>query len=473
MSDCVTEGRAGLREVAEAMQAGRLSSRDLVERAIEAYCARETELHAFIRFDAEGAREEARVSDDARARLGSRGYLQGIPVSVKDHFGVERLPTWAGMRRELPERFRGEGPVVATLRRQCAVVMGKTLAVELAFGGLGTNPHHGTPRNPWDSSEHRVPGGSSAGAGVSLWQGAALLALGTDTAGSCRIPAAWTGTVGLKTTKGRWSTDGIVPLSSSLDTVGLLVRSVEDAIIAFAALDPELARQTPPPATLARCAGASPPRLGVVREQLWEGCSPGVAEAVEEALSTFARSGVTVREAALPEARAAEELLRSGSVVSAELDAFLERELPERREEIEPTVASRIADGGGIPAREYLARRRRIQDLGQAAHARFEQGDVLVFPAVPNSPPTLAALGDLEAYRRENFLALRNTCVANFLGLCALSLPIGRDSLGMPVGMGILAPRGEELRLLGAALALERRLGDAESLLGWPPGISR
>jgi aspartyl-tRNA(Asn)/glutamyl-tRNA(Gln) amidotransferase subunit A len=458
-----------LLELAAAMAEGSVRSADLLEEAQQVHAERDARLGAWCAWSGEAALQEARLADEVRLRFGVRGPLHGLPISVKDHFGVRQLPTWAGTARELPQRFRREGPVVRLLRRQLAVLPGKTVAVELAFGGIGTNPHHGSPRNPWDPEVDRVSGGSSSGAGVSLWEGSALLALGTDTAGSCRIPASMTGLVGLKTTVGRWSTAGVVPLSPTLDTVGLLARSVQDASFGFAALEgaPEPIQEA-----VARLdARESAPRLGVVREQLWDRCSPGVSEAVEAALSRLGAAGLFVAEAALPEAREAEALLRCGSVVSAELDEFIESELPAWRALVDPTVASRIADGGEITAREYLHRQRWLAALARTARQRLEGLDVLVCPTVPNTAPPIAELAELSVYREQNFLSLRNTCVANFLGLCALTLPVGRDRAGLPVGLQLLAPGGAEPALLRAASAIEARLGPPSERLGAPGRI--
>jgi aspartyl-tRNA(Asn)/glutamyl-tRNA(Gln) amidotransferase subunit A len=461
-----------LRDLASEMEAGTLRSTDLVEEALEVHTERDPALGAFCAWAGEAALQEARLADEVRLRFGVRGPLHGLPISVKDHFGLRQVPTWAGTARELPRRFRREGPVVRLLRRQAAVVTGKTVAVELAFGGIGINPHFGSPKNPWDPKVDRVCGGSSSGAGVSLWEGSARLALGTDTAGSCRIPASMTGVVGLKTTKGRWPTGGVVPLSPTLDTVGLLARSVQDVIFGFAALEGGAEPARDVLEVLGRLdARDESPRLGVVREQLWDGCSPGVAEAVESALSSLGTGGLSVVERALPEAREAEQLLRCGSVVSAELDEFLESELPAWRELIDPTVASRIADGGGITAREYLGRQRRLKALARSARRRFEAVDVLACPTVPNTPPPVAELAELPVYREQNFLSLRNTCVANFLGLCALTLPVGLDRAGLPVGLQLLAPGGAEPALLRAGAALEARLGPAAERIGEPGRI--
>jgi len=465
-----------LADVARQVRDGAVRSRALVEQALEARQALEPALGAYCAVRAEDALAEAAVADDVRLRFGARGPLHGIPVSVKDHFGVRGMPTYAGTARELPRRFRREGPVVQRLRRQLGIVVGKTVAVELAYGGIGANPHWGSPRNPWDAEVDRASGGSSAGAGVSLLQGSAWLALGSDTAGSCRIPASMTGVVGLKTTRGRWSTEGVVPLSPTLDTVGLLARTVQDVSFGFHALDP--GSPSPWEVLAGEDSGvvAGGPRglvLGVVREQLWDDLSPGVGEAVEQGLRELSDAGALVVEASFPEARTAEAFLRAGSVASVELDAFLETELPGWRQELDPLVAARIADGADLSAREYLLRLRQVETLARDAGRRFAGMSALVCPTVPNTPPPLASLEDFEVYRRENFLALRNTCVASFCGLCAISLPVGKDASGMPVGLQILAPGGAEEDLLRIGRVVEDVLGKAADRLGSPARCER
>ena len=208
--------------------------------------------------------------------------------------------------------------MVRRLRHQLAVIMGKSHTVEFAFGGLGINAHWSVPWNPCDRRIHRSPGGSSSGAGVSLGEGTALLAFGTDTGGSVRIPASVTGSVGLKTTKGRWPTDGIVPLSPTFDTPGILARSAVDAAFAFESLDGE----TVPP--LADLAGI---KLAAAEYFFWEGTDPGVAERVEEALQLAAAAGVSRSDLALSGAAEVYELYHRGGIVSAELYSFLSAHL--------------------------------------------------------------------------------------------------------------------------------------------------
>ena len=227
-------------EIATRLGEGKLTARALAEEAIANHERFGPALMAYSQWAPEHALKCADAADAAFA-VGSRaGPLQGIPTSIKDLFAVSGFPTFAGSPKRLPAKFEIDGPVVAALRRQLASVMGKTHMVEFAFGGTGQNAHYGSPYNPWDAKAHRSPGGSSSGAGVSLCEGSALLAFGSDTAASVRLPAAMTGNAGLKITKDRWSTEGIVPLSFTFDSPGILARSMADAAFSFASLDPHL-----------------------------------------------------------------------------------------------------------------------------------------------------------------------------------------------------------------------------------------
>lgn len=440
-----------LAEIAAALAGGQIHAAELTEAAIA--CHR-PELNAYIAWAPEFARRQAAAADAALATGFRPGPLTGIPISVKDHFGVTGLPVYAGTARELPQRWQQEGTVIQAVRRQLAVITGKTQAVELAFGGVGINDHHGTPRNPWDMTQHRAPGGSSSGAGVSLQEGSALLALGTDTAGSVRIPASFTGGVGLKMTVGRWSTTGIVPLSTTLDTPGLLARSVADVAYGFAALDPAWGDPRVFNAQYAHWMPADV-RIGVAGAPFWTHCEPPVAAVVRTALDKLANAGLRVSDCSFPEAEQAQQLLQIGSVVAAECDAFIEAELPEWRPLLDPIISSRIADGGTISARDYLNRLQRHAQLGTSARTRFASLDVIAVPTVPIQPPPIAELNRVETYRPKNLACLSHTCVANYLGLCAITLPAGIDADGLPVGLMLMAEPYQEERLLAAALVCQ------------------
>ena len=234
MADILNQPIAGIKR---ALGDGETSAEDLAGIAIERHRRAGVRLHAYRTWDADQAIAQARAFDAKPASGDPMRPLGGLPVSVKDLYGVKGFPTFAGTKKRLPTDWEHEGFLVRVLREQQAVIMGKTHTVELAFGGLGINPHWGTPVNPWDAEVDRLPGGSSCGAGVSLWEGSAVIALGSDTAGSIRLPASMTGTVGHKISYGRWPVNGVVPLSSTLDSIGALTRSVEDAAWFFAAVD--------------------------------------------------------------------------------------------------------------------------------------------------------------------------------------------------------------------------------------------
>jgi aspartyl-tRNA(Asn)/glutamyl-tRNA(Gln) amidotransferase subunit A len=434
-----------LSEISTRLTDGRLRARALIE---EAQSRHDPALNAYKTWAPDFALRQADAADAAFGAGNRLGALQGIPVSVKDIYGVEGLPVFAGSPRALPDRWQSEGPLVRRLRSQIAVIMGKAHTVEFAFGGLGLNAHWPTPWNPQDRKVHRSPGGSSSGAGVSLGEGTALLALGTDTAGSVRIPASMTGNAGIKTTKGRWSTDGVVPLSQTFDTTGLLARSAADLAFAFQQFD-----SAPVPA-LSDLAGV---RLGRAEHFFWE-TSPGVSERVEEALSHAATDGARVADAALPAAREMFELYHKGGIVAPELHAFLAAELPDWIETLDPRVRQRMEGGKSLAAWEYVQRKERYAALGALAAGTLTEIDALVCPTVPITPPPVADVADAERYARANLLALRNTCPASFLGLCAVSLPAGRDAAGMPVGLQLIGAPNSEARLLAIAVRLERVL---------------
>ncbi len=455
-----------LNAIARALRDGSLSAVSLAQTCIEQH---DPSLNAYREWRPDLALEQARRADAALAQAQDLGALQGIPVSVKDLYGVEQMETFAGSPAVMPAPWQNEGDLVKVLRDQHAVFTGKTHTVEFAFGGLGVNSHWGTPRNPWDGTIHRVPGGSSSGAGVSLCEGSALLALGSDTAGSVRIPASMTGNVGLKTSYGRWPVSGIFPLSPTLDTAGILTRTVADTVTAFSAIDPHQRSYGPRLAReVSRC-NAGDFVIGTGETALWSDCDPGIGEAVETALAELRNAGVRTVDTSLPEATPAIELLKVGSVVAAEIDELLSSTAPQWRETLDPIVSSRIRDGGTISACEYLQRRRRLRELSRSANRRFSNCQVMVSPTVAISPPATEAVQTVEDYRPRNMAALRNTCPANYLGLCAITLPVGLDVVGMPVGMQLMAPHSHEEQLLAIASCIEGILGSARQRLGALP----
>lgn len=457
-----------LAAIAAALRDGETSAEELTALAVERHARVGDRLNAYKEFDPDRALGEARAADAARKCGFPWGPLGGLPVSVKDLYGVRGYPTFAGTGRRLPREWEDEGFLVRALRGQMAVVVGKTQMVELAFGGLGNNAHWGAPVNPWDAAAHRAPGGSSSGAPVSLWEGSAVLALGTDTAGSIRVPAAMTGTVGQMTTFGRWPADGLVPLSPTLDTVGALTRSVRDAAYFFAAVDPRHGDPERFLATLER-PDLFGVRIGVARTRAWEEGQDDVVEAARAALRELESHGARVVSVELPELDAAFDLYVSGRIVPPECLAFVEERLPDWMELLHVTVGKRLRDAAAVTAREYLdalSRRRRLQ---AAAAPRLEAVDVVATPTVAFTPVRLSEVEDLEEYMRQNRRITCATNPVNVLDLCAISIPCGLDRSGMPVGLQLIGRNSEDERLLAVALAAERVLGTAVERLGLPP----
>ena len=452
--------RTSIPELAVALREGRVTAMELAEQAAG---NRDQSLGAYKLWLPDRAAATAAMADAVFAQGLDFGPLQGMPVSVKDLYGLAGTPTHAGAPRPLPGRlWEREGPVVRSVRRGLGCIVGKTHTVEFAFGGIGSNPHWGTPRNPWSREVHRVPGGSSAGAGVSLWEGTAVVALGSDTAGSVRVPASFTGTVGLKTSYGRWSLEGIVPLSPSLDSAGILTRSVVDAAVAFAAIDPGCA-------TAPAAADLSHLRFGVV-EELFDGCVPAVADAVRASIREIEGRGAAVFPLALPGLATAREIFAAGGLAAPEFVAFVNRELPDFRETLDPNVRGRFAAVRSMTATEYLDRRARLARAAEDANAALEGIDGVLCPTTPLTAPRLDEVADADGYREHNMAALRNTNPGNLLDLCGLSLPVGLDGEGLPIGLQIMAGRGSDERLLSAGLAVEKELGTARQRLGTPPG---
>ncbi len=452
-----------LRQIAAAMRDGQVSASALMADATACYKNHHRANNTYKTWDGDRAAETADIVDRMIANGRDVGPLMGVPISVKDIFGVPGLPIFAGSSRQLPPDWERAGPMVRAVLQQMAPITGKTHTVEFAFGGLGTNSHWGTPRNPWDAAQHRAPGGSSAGAGVSLIEGSALLAFGTDTAGSVRVPASMTGVAGLKTTVGRWSTAGITPLSTTLDTPGLLARSVDDLAFAYDAIDGALAPGGSPV--------LSPPllsdlRLGVPERFFFDDCSPGVAESVRSAIGRLESAGARIVPLELPRCDEAFDMQKHGGLAACELAAFLRSDLPDWLDILDPNVRQRVDGADAITSWEYVRRRQVIASMSREADAALADVDAFLTPTVAATPPVIDSLAEEGAYPKANMLALRNTSIGNLMTLACVTMPIGKDGADMPVGLQLLGRAWSEPRLLAVAQSVEGLLGRADSLLG-------
>jgi aspartyl-tRNA(Asn)/glutamyl-tRNA(Gln) amidotransferase subunit A len=460
----------GLREIGARLRDGRLTASALAEHAIDRHERFGAALGAYIHWDPEALRAGARAADALFAAGVDLGPLHGIPTSVKDLFGVRGMPTQGGSPKRLPARFEEEGSVVRALRGGGGVVTGKTHTVEFAYEGLGVNPHLGSPRNPWDATTHRCAGGSSSGAGVSLIEGSALLALGSDSGGSVRMPATVTGTVGLKLGHGRWGIDGIVPFSPTLDSPGPLTRTVDDAAVAFAALDPICDRSSF--AASLESTTVADARLGLAEAHLWGDCDPGIAEGMRAALAELEAAGASLCKVDFPEAVEGYAEGMRGHIVATEFYALMRAELPDWLETLNPILRERLETferPWEIAAVDYFDNLRAVRALQMRADERLRQVDAIVCPTVVMTPPPVAEIVDLASQRGPNLRIHDNTYLVNILGLSALTMPVALDAAGIPVGLQLIARSGSEERLLTLACAFERVLGTARERLGNAP----
>ena len=458
-------------DIASALRRGEFSAVELMTATLDRHGLFGERLQAYKLFDAERALESARAADQLLASGDDAPPLTGIPISVKDLYGVNGLPTFAGTLRQLPEKWSRDAWLVAQLRGAGAITVGKTHMVEMAFGALGINPNWDTPWNPWDDETHRIPGGSSSGAGVSLWEGSALIALGSDTGGSIRIPAAFTGTVGQRTTKGRWPTEGAVPLSYTFDTVGALTRTVEDYIYFFGCVDPNWGD---PRMLLERLATTelANVRMAVPQCGIWDACELDIVDELDGVLSHLSSHVgqlVEIEGGLLDDAF--ELSLGRRPIASTECRAFLESELPGWLDILHPIVQSRLAQALTPDDPEYKTALADHRKMANQADKLFEEADILVMPGNVMSPPPVADLADLDRYGETNAAILRPTYPISVLGLTAISIPVGIDGNGMPIGLQLVAPGGQDEALLGVALAAERELGTASQSLGHPPHL--
>ena len=454
-------------ELVQALRDGIVRAVDLFDEAEDRHRRYGDALNAYKLWLGLAARAQAQAADAAFKVGADLGPAQGLPISIKDVFGVRGTPTFCGTPRPLPSKYEAEGPIVAGLRRQLAVFPGKSHTVPFAFGVIGVNKHWGSPRNPWDASAHRMTGGSSSGAGVSLWEGSCLWALGSDAGGSVRAPAALTGCVGLRTSIGRWPVGGAPALSPTFDTPGILARSVEDLIVGFAAIDPSV--ESLPMLLQATARSLDGLRIGVPDDHFYDECGPGVVDAVRRALGNLEAKGATRVSLAFPEAAEAAQWMANGGVGVPEGYAFVRSEFPEWIETLDPTVWSRLSTYGAIDVQEYLQRLREIEPARVRAHARLEGLDVIATPTARLTAPTAREVESLEDYRQRNMAIGRNLMLMNLWDFPSITLPVGKDPNGLPVGLQLSSRRGTDDKLLGIARAVETVLGTPRQILGTPP----
>jgi aspartyl-tRNA(Asn)/glutamyl-tRNA(Gln) amidotransferase subunit A len=424
-----------------------VSARDHLETCLERIGDPRSEgERACITLYAAGARAAADAAD-ARARSGqSLGPLDGRVVAIKDLFDITGETTRAGstVLRDSPPA-KADAPVVQRLRAAGAVIVAKTNMSEFAFTAFGINPHFGTPGNPADRS--RVPGGSSSGSAVAAADGMCDIGIGSDTGGSCRIPAALCGIVGYKPSKFRVPTDGAFPLSYTLDSIGPLARSVRDC----AAADAVMAGEQPWTVEPTSLAGL---RFGVAQGLPLGDMDATVQSRFASAIAALGRAGARLSDEKLPILDAPARVQAKASFSSIESYAIHRQLLTAHSADYDPMVRGRIEAGRDVSAADYIEMLRRRAELVREMDQRLSGLDALIMPTVPIVAPKIAEVSNTEKARPTNLLLLRNPALANFFDLCSISLPLPRDG-GLPVGLMVFARNGHDHNLFRIAAAIE------------------
>ena len=444
MTDWTRESVAAL---GAAMERGALDARALTEAFLDAIANHPHGERIYARLTPGRARAEASASAERAARGLRRGPLDGVPVSIKDLFDTAGVETEAGSKLLKGRRPARDAVCVERLGRVGMVCLGKTHLSELAFSGLGVNPMAATSPNIHGAD--LAPGGSSSGAAASVAFGLAPVGLGSDTGGSVRIPAAWNDLVGLKTTAGRVPLDGSVPLSVSLDTVGPLCRTVEDAALLFGAL----AEAPVPDLSGASLKGV---RLMVPDGLMMEGLAPEIAAAFDAALSRLSAAGAHVAHGPLPEpAEAVAVATENGGIANTEGYALWGETIEAQPDAMWAPILARFRSGKSFRADQIDAARIAFDRLAEEYRARTAGFDAVIAPTTPNLPPPVERLLPGDAYWAEqNTLALRNTRIGNLFGLCSLTVPSGAPACGLM----LQGHPNAEARLLRIGRAVESAL---------------
>jgi aspartyl-tRNA(Asn)/glutamyl-tRNA(Gln) amidotransferase subunit A len=453
--------------------AARASHEALTQHVIQ--CARGPLAQAvYVSMDESAMRRQADAADAAiRARpphalpavhaVHALHALHGLPVSIKDLFDVKGEITAGGsVVRATDAPAAQDAGVITRLRHAGCVFAGRTSMSEFAFSGVGMNPHHGTPRNPHDAAVHRIPGGSSSGAAMSVALGLAVAGLGSDTGGSLRIPAALCGLVGFKPTQARVPRQGVLPLSTTLDSIGAITTSVRDAIT----LDAVLAGTAPvDPSAVERpsMTALRGVRLALPQTLVLDALDATVARAFERALAVLREAGAVIEPVALPALAEIATINAPGGLSAIEAYAVHREAFEHQRERLDPRVALRIAAGRGVSTAQHARIMHARQGWIERAQAQLAGYAAWVAPTVPMVAPALAPLlASDEAFFAANGLLLRNPFTVNFMDGCAISLPCHTKG-ELPVGLMLASTHGQDALVLGLALAVEAALDRAHA----------
>jgi len=450
--------RATVAFLSAELAAGRTTSRKLVEEALSRIQDTTGEgARTFLKVYADSAQEQADASDKLRASGVVRSAVEGIPISVKDLFDVAGDVTRAGSKAlASAPPAKADATAVARLRAAGAIIVGRTNTVEFAFGGVGLNPHYGTPTNPYDRSSSRVPGGSSAGAAVSVADGMAVMGLGSDTRGSVRIPAALCGITGFKPTQARIPRDGCFPLSYTLDSVGPLGNSVAccavyDAILAGEEASTAAAPQALPLQSL---------RFLIPNCILFENLEASVATAFERSIEKLKSSGAHIVRMDVPELTEGMPLFDNGGFASPEAYQIHRPILAKHKALYDPKVAARLAFGENFSAADYIQLGFDRKVLISKMSAILKPFDAMLSPTIPVIAPTMDEVN--KDYIAWNLRIIRNTGFINLLDGCAATVPCHLTGEA-PVGLQVAGMGGTDKHILAVAQTIETTLASPQS----------
>ncbi|MEE2968989.1 MAG: amidase [Pseudomonadota bacterium] len=440
-------------DLAGDLASGRVTSRALTEQMLARIEDPAGEgSRTFVSWNRDRALAEADASDTLRRAGIVPSLLAGLPISIKDLFDIAGERTMAASRtREDAKPAEVDSVTVARLRAAGAVIIGRTNLTEFAYSGIGINPNFNTPRNPWDRETGRIPGGSSSGAAVSVSDEMAAGAIGSDTGGSVRVPAALCGVTGFKTTTGRIPLTGVFPLAQSLDSVGPLAPTVTCCALLDAVMRDAPAR-VPEPFPLEGL------RLAVPQTYVMDNLDDHVAAAFEAALSKLSAAGARITETPLAALDDMGALLNHGGVLGAEAWANHRELLTTKGNLVDPRVRVRIERGDNLSAADLLDIRALRADVMARADAESAAFDALIMPTVACVAPSIADIeASEELYAEMNPHILRNTTVGNLLDRCALTLPCHKPGEA-PVGFMVMGETGGDDRLVRVGLAVEAGL---------------
>ena len=441
---------APVHQLAANLQTGELKSVELLDAFLDRIKRHDQRLHAFVAIYEETARQAAIDSD----RGGSSNPFAGIPIALKDLLDIEGRVTKGGSQQFSERVSEMTASLVTRLQTAGVYALGKTHTVEFAMGGWGTNQQLGTPRNPWDLNTHRAPGGSSSGSGVAVAAGLAPWAIGTDTGGSVRLPSAWCGLTGLKTTVGRVSTYGVIPLSTTLDTPGPMCRCVEDAAHLFTLLqgadDNDPRTKIMPPADVHTTLehGVKDLTLARLSDRELDGVEPAVLAAYEAAVAIFVGLGARIVDVSLP-IRFEDMIEMTMQIIAAEGYSFYGELVDDASLPLDDDVRPRIGLGRNILAKDYLLALRDREGLKARFSAALRGVDALLTPTIATTAPAVDAID-------QSGTPAMFTRPANLLDGCALALPNGLSAEGLPTSLQIMCGGYEEAMALRIGRAYQR-----------------